>query len=112
MSLAQTMADAPAVRLTPIAAMADVSAGLADFEGAYESDEVGASVKASVSGGQLWFAGAGELEPYPLSRDTPNGFSVWGFEAIFTRGSDGNVDGFIMNSPRASGMRYVKRGPR
>jgi hypothetical protein len=30
---------------------------------------------------------------------------------VFTRGKGGKVDGFIMNTPRASGMRYVKRPP-
>ncbi|MBC7833704.1 MAG: beta-lactamase family protein [Phycisphaerales bacterium] len=111
-SITQTIADMPAVRLTPIEAMTDPAAGLSDFGGVYDSDELGASVTASVSDGQLWFAGAGEPAPYPLSRYAPNGFSVWGFEAVFTRGSDGTVDGFIMNAPPASGMRYLKRAPR
>lgn len=110
-SLTQTIADTPQVRLMPIETLTDPAAGLADFEGMYDSDEIGGSVKASVSAGQLWFAGAGEAEPYPLSRDASNSFSVWGFEAVFTRGSDGKVDGFIMNTSRASGMRYLKRAP-
>ena len=110
-SLAQAIADTPEVRLTPIEAMADPAAGLSDFEGVYESEEVGGWKKAFVSKGQLWFESTEEPEPYALSRFAPNGFSVWGFEAVFTRGSDGAVDGFTMNSPRASGMRYVKRIP-
>lgn len=110
-SITQTMANTPDIRLTRIETLVDAAAGLADFAGVYDSDEVGGSVTASVSGGQLMFAGAGEPGPYPLSRWAPEGFSVWGFEAVFTRGSDGKVDGFIMNTPRASGMRYVKRQP-
>ncbi|MFM9995769.1 MAG: serine hydrolase domain-containing protein [Phycisphaerales bacterium] len=106
--ITQTMADTPDVRLTPLEAMADPAAGLADFDGVYDSEELGTSVVASVSEDQLWFAGAGEPGPYPLNRFAPDGFSVWGFEAVFTRGNDGKVDGFIMNTPRASGMRFVK----
>jgi CubicO group peptidase (beta-lactamase class C family) len=79
--ITQTMANTPEVRLTLLEAMADPAAGLADFEGTYDSDELGASVKASVSDGQLWFESAGEPAPYPLSRYAESGFSVWGFEA-------------------------------
>jgi CubicO group peptidase (beta-lactamase class C family) len=109
--ITQTIANTPAVRLTVIEKMTDAAAGLSDFEGMYDSEELGSWMKASVSEGQLWFSSIGEPEAYPLNRDVPNGFSVWGFEAIFTRGSDGKVDGFIMNAPPASGMRFVKRGP-
>jgi CubicO group peptidase (beta-lactamase class C family) len=108
-SITQTIAETSDVRLTRIEVLADPAAGLSEFEGVYDSEELGASMTASVSGGQLWFVGAGEPEAYPLSRFAPEGFSVWGFEAIFTRGSDGKTDGFVMNSPRASGMRFVKR---
>lgn len=108
-SITQTIADTPEVQLMPLEAMADPTAGLSDFEGTYDSAEIGDWRRAYVSRGQLWFASTEEPEPYPLTRYAPNGFSVWGFEALFTRGSDGKVDGFIMNTPRASGMRYVKR---
>lgn len=111
-TITQTIAQTPTVRLARMETMADPAAGLADFEGMYHSEELASSVKASVSKGQLWFEGAGEPGPYPLNRDAHNRFSVWGFEAVFTRGSDGAVDGFTMNSQRASGMRYVKRAPR
>ena len=107
--ITQTMANIPDVRLVRLEPMLDPAAGLADFEGTYDSEELGTSVKASVENGQLMFKTAGEPEPFALSRFDPNGFSVWGFEAIFTRGSDGHVDGFIMNAPPASGIRFVKR---
>lgn len=109
--ITQAMADTPDVRLTRLEAMADPAAGLSDFAGTYDSEELGTSVTASVSGGQLRFKSAGEPEPFSLSRFAPDGFSVWGFEAVFTRGSDDKVDGFIMNAPPASGMRFVKRPP-
>ncbi len=108
-SITQTMANTGDVRLTLIPEMADPAAGLADFEGVYDSEELGAWMTMSVSEGRLWATGAGEPQPFPLNRDSPDGFSVWGFDAIFTRGDDGQIDGFIMNSPRASGMRFVKR---
>ncbi|MBI1850070.1 MAG: hypothetical protein HYR85_06975 [Planctomycetes bacterium] len=110
-SITQTMADAPDVRLTPIEVMTDVAAGLADFEGTYDSDETGKWMKASVSGGQLRVVYFEDSEPYPVGRDEPNGFSVPGLEWIFTRGSDGKVDGLIVSTPRTKGVRYVKRAP-
>jgi len=109
--ITQTMPNTPDVRLTLIEVMADPASGLADFEGDYDSEELGSSMKLSVSGGRLMATGAGEPEPFPLNRDAPNDFSVWGFDALFTRDEDGKVDGFIMNSQRASGMRFVKRPP-
>ncbi len=111
-SITQTMADTPQVRLTRIDTPTDASAGLADFAGTYDSEELGASMKATVSNGQLWFTNAEDLEPYPLNRFGRDGFFVWGYDAIFTRASDGAVDGFVMNAPPASGMRFVKREPR
>ena len=69
------------------------------------------AIEVRESGPVLRFEGAGQPGPYPLNRFAPDGFAVWGFEAVFTRGSDGKVDGFIMNTPPASGMRYVKRAP-
>lgn len=107
--ITQKIAGTPDIRLEALGSVVDAAAGLSDFEGVFDSEEVGASMKATVSEGKLWFTGTGEPEPFPMNRFAPDGFSVWGFDAEFTRGRDGKVDGFIMNSPRAGGMRYVKR---
>lgn len=109
-SITQTMANTPDVRLTLLEPMSDPASGLSDFEGEYHSQELATSLRATVSKGQLWFATAGEPEPFALERFAPDGFSVWGFEAVFTRSKDAKVDGFIMNAPPASGMRFIKQG--
>ncbi len=108
-SIRQVMPNTSDVVLTHLAAMPDPAAGLADFEGMYDSEELAAWKKATVADGQLWFTSVDEPQPYALNRWSPNGFSVWGFDAVFTRGSDGKVDGFTMNSQPARGMRFVKR---
>lgn len=111
--ITQTIATPPTpdVRLTPLEEVPDPAAGLDDFVGTYDSDELGVWMKATVSDGKLMFESVAEPKPFPLNRFAPSGFAVWGFDAVFTRGGDGKVDGFIMNSSRASGMRFVKRPP-
>lgn len=110
-SITQTIAGVPDVRLALLEPVRDPGAGLDEFAGVYHSDELDAMVTASVAERKLWFAGAGEPAPYPMTRDAADRFSVWGFDAVFTRGGDGKVQGFVMNNPSAGGMRFVKRTP-
>lgn len=108
-SITQTIADTPDLQLTPIEAIADPTAGLADFEGVYDSEEVGGWMRASVTDGQLRFTTNDEFSPFPAIRYAPDSFSALPIDFLFTRGSNGKVDGFTVNTPRASGMRYLKR---
>ncbi len=107
--ITQTMADTPDVHLKAMDAMTDLAAGLSDFEGMYDSDEAGGWMSVTASGGQLRIKHFEGFDAYPVGRDEPNTFSVPGLELVFTRGSDGQVDGIIVNKPRTKGIRYVKR---
>ncbi len=108
-TITQTIADTPDVHLTRIKTLADPAAGLDDFAGMYDSAEIGGWMRATVSEGKLFLASTDEYDPFPVERSAPDAFSLPGFEVLFTRDTSGTVDGFTVNVPRASGMRYTKR---
>lgn len=108
-AIRQVMAGQTDLAFVRIEPMADAAAGLEEFAGMYESEEVGGWLRASVGEGQLMVTSSEDDDAFAIGRFERDGFALPGFELRFTRSGDGRVDGFVLNTPQARGIRYDRR---
>jgi CubicO group peptidase (beta-lactamase class C family) len=84
---------------------------LAEYAGTYVSDELlGVRYTLGVEKDKLTVA-MRTMAPAPLQAMAPDEFSLpaYGFNAEFTRGKGGKVDGFTVNAGRAAGIVFIKK---
>jgi hypothetical protein len=106
---AYTSPGQPNVRLEPVGAFAPTAAQLAEYVGAYRSDEAEVTYTVAVEEGRLVLKDRWRATT-PLTPQYPDVFDAGSATILFRRGASGRVEGLTWSESRVWGLRFGKVG--
>lgn len=81
---------------------------LSEYSGEYFSEEVGATYSISVIGNSISWSLKGDATPTPMSVVSQDVFGQQGLGFVFTRNTDGKVNGFLLQDRRIRNLIFNK----